>query len=278
MRLPAASFVATAALALLLAGCAAPPPALTLQRPVVLLGEVHDNAQGHALRLRAFDALLATGARPALVLEVFDRGDQPALDEALRRSPRPRGAALVQAVLAARPAGQARAGWDWRFYEPFLDRALHLGLPLVAGNVGRDEARRIIRDGLAAAGFDAAVPEDILAAQAREIEASHCGQVDAAFARRMAQAQVARDQQMARAVEAHASRGAVLLAGNGHVRNDVGVPRWLSAGTRARAESVGVLEEGSDAAPYDRAVTVPAARRADPCAGVTMPRSAAPTQ
>lgn len=256
----------------LLAACASPPP--VLQRPVVLFGEVHDNARGHALRLQALDALLATGARPALVMEVFDRGDQPVLDAERQRTPRPAAAALVQAVLAARPAGAARAGWDWRFYEPFIERALRFDLPIVAGNVGRDEARRIIREGLAAAGFDAAVPEDIVAAQAREIEVSHCGQVDAAFARRMAQAQVARDQQMARSIEAHAARGAVLLAGNGHVRTDFGVPRWLTPATRARSESIAVLEEGSEHIAYDRSVFVPAARRADPCAGVSMPRPA----
>lgn len=259
-------------LLLLLAGCAAPLPPLTLQRPVVLLGEVHDNAAGHALRLRAFDALLAGGARPALVLEPFDLGDQPAIDAASRREPRPDGRALVQAVLAARPPGTAPAGWDWRFYEPFLDRALRLGLPIVAGNVGRDAARRIIRDGLAPAGYDAAVPEEIVAGQARDIEAGHCGQVDAAFARRMAQAQVARDQQMARAVEAHAAGGVVLLAGNGHVRTDIGVPRWLSAATRARSEAVGVLEADDPVTAFDRIVRVPAARRADPCAGLAMPR------
>jgi uncharacterized iron-regulated protein len=258
-------------LLLLLTGCATGLPMLTLQRPVVLLGEVHDNPSGHALRLRAFDAWLAGGARPALVLEPFDVGDQPAIDAALRREPRPDGRALVQAVLAARPAGATRAGWDWHFYEPFLDRALRLGLPVVAGNVGRDAARHIIRDGLAPAGFDAAVPEDIVAGQARAIEASHCGQVDAAFARRMAQAQVARDQQMARAVEVHAARGVVLLAGNGHVRTDIGVPRWLSAATRARSEAIGVLEPDDPRGAYDRTVVVPAAPRADPCAGLTMP-------
>jgi len=53
----------------LLAACAHPPLAeLHFERPVVLLGEVHDNAAQHALRLRAFEARLATCARPALVM------------------------------------------------------------------------------------------------------------------------------------------------------------------------------------------------------------------
>jgi len=50
----------------LLAACAhAPTPVLRFEQPVVLLGEVHDNAAQHALRLQAYEASLAGGARPA---------------------------------------------------------------------------------------------------------------------------------------------------------------------------------------------------------------------
>ena len=128
-------------IALALVGCAQTgerPPTQThataplrLQAPVVLLGEVHDNAAGHRLRLAAFDALLADGARPALLLEPFERGDQPAIDAARARQPAPTAAELVDAVLAARPggAGRTRSGWHWPFYEPFIARALQQGLP-----------------------------------------------------------------------------------------------------------------------------------------------------
>src|SRR5207344_3579132 len=50
--------------------------------PLLLLGEVHDNAQQHALRQRAFEALLKTGARPALLMEQFDRERQADIDQA----------------------------------------------------------------------------------------------------------------------------------------------------------------------------------------------------
>ena len=86
----------------------------------------------------------------------------------------------------------------------------------------------------------------------------------------MAAAQIARDQYMARLVEAHALRGAILLAGNGHVRADVGVPRWLQPHTRGRTEAIGMLEEGDftaeeAGAAYDRAFTTPKQLRDDPC-------------
>jgi uncharacterized iron-regulated protein len=65
--------------ALLCLGCAtrmSPNTALRFERPVVLLGEVHDHAQQHALRLAAFEAHLKTGARPALLLEQLDADRQ----------------------------------------------------------------------------------------------------------------------------------------------------------------------------------------------------------
>ena len=66
-------------------------------------------------------------------------------------------------------------------------------------------------------------------------------------------------------VERNAQRGVLLLAGNGHVRTDVGAPRWLSAATRARSEAVGVLEDGDPTTAFDRLVFTPAQPRPDPC-------------
>jgi len=89
-----------ALLALTLSACATTPlpPSLVLDKPLVLLGEVHDNAEQHALRLRAFEALLATGARPTLALEQFDRQHQAAIDQALAQPARPDAQALIQAA------------------------------------------------------------------------------------------------------------------------------------------------------------------------------------
>lgn len=247
--------------AALLAGCAcAPPlPPLVLTKPIVLLGEVHDNAVQHDLRLRTFQAWLDQGARPALLMEQFDRDLQGAID-ALRAGP---VAPDADAVIAL---GKAKvSGWNWAYYRPFVALALQYGLPIVAANVSRNDARIVIRDGLAAASFNANVPQDVADAAAAGVLDSHCGMIDAPNARRMSLAQIARDQFMARMVEAHAVRGVLLLAGNGHVRADVGVPRWLSPATRARTEAIGLLEFESHAPTFDRVVNTPAQRREDPC-------------
>jgi uncharacterized iron-regulated protein len=248
-------------LATALAGCATPQSELKLDRPVVLLGEVHDNAAQHALRLRAFASLLASGQRPVLALEQFDRERQGAIDAARAQVPKPDADAVVAAAQGAK-------GWHWPFYKPFITLALDYDLPIVAANVGATEARAVMREGLAAKGFDAAVPPEVLSELAGGIRASHCGMVDEAMARRMALAQVARDQNMAHVLQENAARGVVLLAGNGHVRTDLGAPRWLDAATRARSLAVGVLEEGDEDTAYDRRVYTAPQPRPDPCEGL----------
>ena len=262
-----------------LAGCVSTPPddaalrsltQMLASQPVVLFGEVHDNAVQHALRARALRALVESGARPALLMEQFDRERQADLDRAMARP----GATADEVIAAATPADASMQGWSWPLYRPYVALALEYRLPLVAANVSRVDTRRIVADGLAAHGFQARVPDDVAAGQARAIVEGHCGLIGIAQAAGLAAAQVARDQFMARAVEAHAARGAVLLAGNGHVRTDLGVPRWLASATRARSVSIGVLEagRGPDAGlPYDSVVMTPAEQRPDPCDGLTMP-------
>ena len=234
-------------------------------RPIVLLGEVHDNAAQHALRAAALRTLVERGARPALLMEQFDRERQGDIDRVLARA----GATADDLVAAGAPDATAMQGWAWPLYRPYLALALEYRLNIVAANVSRADTRRVVQAGLAALGFDAAVPPDIEAAQARAIVESHCGAIDDTQARRLVAAQVARDQFMARAIEAHADRGAVLLAGNGHVRRDIGVPRWLSPATRERSVSIGVLEDGdANAAQYGVALFTPAQPRRDPCEGM----------
>jgi len=263
-----------------LAACSTPGPT---HPPVLLLGEVHDNAAGHALRLQTLAQQVNAGARPALLMEQFDREMQPQIDQARQHAPGmpPGDAELDAAVDALVKLGSPATGaatWDWALYRPVLRLALQHRLPIVAANVSRADARRVMQQGLAATGFNPAVPADIARAQAADIADSHCGQINPTQAARMALAQVARDQAMAQTVDRYAERGVVLLAGNGHVRNDIGVPRWLSAQTRQRAKAIAYLEpgDGRPANAFDEAVPVPAQPRDDPCKAMTVPQPRPP--
>jgi uncharacterized iron-regulated protein len=174
--------------------------------------------------------------------------------------------------------GGPRSTWHWPFYLPIIQLALEHDLPLVAGNLSRADASRVVRQGYAEAlgmsrtaalGLDGPLAPSLQAAQEREVDAGHCGALPAFMLPAMARAQFARDAVMADALRSNASRGAVLIAGNGHARRDLGVPRWLGAELQQRTLAVGFIE-GDVPSPdaYDVVVEVPSLTRHDPCAAL----------
>ena len=86
---------------------------------VVLLGEVHDNANQHALRLATLQRAFAAGWRPAIAMEQFDVDRQADIDRARRERP---GDAAYLITLAAPSRGEG--GWNWNLYRPFVELAL----------------------------------------------------------------------------------------------------------------------------------------------------------
>jgi uncharacterized iron-regulated protein len=250
------------------------------RRPVVLLGEVHDNAEQHATRAAALRRLLAGGARPAIAFEQFDRERQADIDRARREAP-PTGHTLAEHLIErARPA----RGWDWPLYRPFVELALEHDLPIVAANLSRADAMRVATQGFEAV-FDAAtrarfaldaLPPALLTAHERAIDDGHCNRLPADALPSMARAQIARDLSLAEAIRPHFARGVVLLTGNGHARTDIGLPFFLDEAERAQVIAIGLLERDkadADAARhFDVAFATPAQPRADPCASIPMRR------
>lgn len=235
--------------------------------PVLLLGETHDNAAGHEQRLALLRELVGAGWRPAIAMEQFDREQQPALDRAMRE--------CSDADCVVRMASPGKTGWTWAYYAPVIALAMEFELPLLAANLSRADAGKVISGGLAA-GLDAqtraryrldqGLPAALLAAQVEAVRVGHCGKLPEAMLQPMARAQIARDIWMARTVADHAANGVVLIAGNGHVRRDIAVPYWLHEDGHRRTRSVGFVEDGDDAAAYDAIQRIPPATRPDPCA------------
>jgi len=236
---------------------------------LALLGEVHDNPEHHRLRAQALRQACDNGWRPAIVMEQFDLDHQADIERA--RWERPGDA---QHVIAQ--AGGASA-WRWSDYQPFVALALAYQLPLLAGNLPRRTASQLARDDYTVVLGTERVRAWRLAdapdaawqsAQEREIDLGHCGALPQRLWSALARGQFARDAAMAHLLSQQAARGAVLLAGNGHVRRDLGVPRWLvRQGTPARLV-VGFLERGTPppaAGVYDSVVVTARVDRADPC-------------
>jgi uncharacterized iron-regulated protein len=240
---------------------------------IVLLGEIHDNAEQHRLRLGVLRRALAAGWRPAIAMEQFDREHQQDMDQARRERPLDADY-LIQK--AATTQGRAPSGWDWSFYRPYVALALQYDLPLLAADLSATDAGRVFAQGYASVfdtntvatlGLDA-IPESRIEAQQREVEIGHCHAMPEDQLPAMARAQLARDAVMASVLREHASAGVVLLAGDGHVRRDIGVASWLPPDLLSRVFAVGFTERG-DSSPrpdaFDAVVITAAARRADPC-------------
>ena len=279
-----------------LSACAAPPdPAPAWARrlsgdTVALLGEVHDNAALHGLRLAGLRAAVQAGWRPLIAMEQFDTDCQAGIDLARRERP------LDADHLIARATSGRAGGWDWRHYRPLVELALAHGLPLVAANLPRGQARLLARGGWSAAfgdearaglGLEGPLPARLQAAQEKAVGDGHCGALPASLLPGMARAQLARDAVMAQALRgpalARPGQGAVLIAGNGHVRRDQGVPAWLvhvAPGLRAdRLWAVGFIEPPEGPPPaglYDAWVRAPAVDRPDPCEVLTGALAPAP--
>ena len=238
---------------------------------LVLLGEVHDNPVGHAVRgalLRAFAA-----RHPAVVFEQFAAGDRPIA----------RPAAGESLTVWLDSAGFDRRGWRWPLHEPVVAAALDVSRGIWGSNMSRAALGPVVTGGIAAA------PEPLRrileraplegAAQAAldsDLVVGHCRQLPDAMIPGMRAAQEVRDAAMTRALlEADTGGPAWLIAGNGHVRRDFAVPRLLArVAPGKRTLVVGVLEREEDGSPptaderrvYDLVIVVPRTERPDPCA------------
>jgi uncharacterized iron-regulated protein len=230
-------------------------------RRIVVLGEVHDNAAQHALRLAALKVLVEGGARPAIAFEQFDREGQADIDRARRE--RPRDADYVIA------AGKGAPSWRWEFYRPYVQLALDYDLPIVAANLSRRGAMDIAMQPRAAPVAD--VPANVRQAHEDAIAKGHCNLLPPDALPGMASAQIERDRTLAESLRPHAARGVVLLTGNGHARTDIGVPFWFTPDERRVSTSIGLLERdedaggGESAGRFDAFVLTARAERPDPC-------------
>lgn len=258
--------------------------AVLVVAPYRLLGELHDNPHHHAARARLIAALAARGVRPAVAMEQFVRDHDDALQAAQRAGGDAEGLA---------DAGRLdRKGWAWPLHKPIVDAAVAAGLPVRATNLPRTALRGDLQ-----ARVDA-VPGEPWArrlrestwteAQAQRLHAKivdgHCGKLPDRAIPGIALAQRARDAAMAQALlDSATADGAILIAGNGHVRRDLGVPAYVDPGVPM--VSVGFVED-DDLAPatagpapsplaagsgYDYVWITDGVARDDPCVSIVVP-------
>ena len=221
----------------------------------VLLGEQHDNDDHHRLQLWLLQRLQELRPQASLLLEMLTPSQQPAVDS------------LQNGDIEAQPEQLAEqlhwsTGWDWNSYGPIVTWALETDVNLRAANLDREEIGTLYRT---PAAVSPRYSEQALAELRETIEASHCGQIAEPQLSAMRGIQQQRDVRMGEQLAA-AAAPALLLAGNFHVRKDLGVPLHLDG----PAPVVVMLHEAGKPLPSaeqaDYLWLTPAAPEQDHCA------------
>ena len=184
--------------------------------PLLLLGEQHDAPEHQALQRELVQQLAARQLLSALVLEMSEAGTHT--------TDLPSQASETQVREALRWSGD-QGGWPWPIYAPVVMAAVRAGVPVLGGNLPRADMRAAMGN----ESLDRLLPTEALERQRVAIREGHCDLLPAPQIAPMTRIQIARDQAMARTAAAAIRPGqtVLLVAGNGHVQRDLGVPLHL---------------------------------------------------
>ncbi len=207
----------------------------------VLLGEIHDNLLHHRIQATVLQSI-AKEARPALVMEQFDRIQQDKINGVLQGASRTEQMTSLSELM--------RKTWGWPAYAPMVDLALHRQLPILAANLSRDKLRTVARTGFDALGYgeeQRLALETVWSAERqnqlmKNIHDGHCGKVSEHMVAAIAKSQRARDAVMAD-IMLQSQSGAIAIVGSGHARRDMAIPLYLAArAPQATVLSLGIVE------------------------------------
>lgn len=251
-------------LAGLLTACASLPAANAdlqglLPTPLLLVGELHDAPEHQALQRDTVRQLAARGELAAVVLEMVEQGRQT------MGLPADASEDRVREALDWTAENNAGA-WPWSVYGPGVMASVRAGVPVLGGNLPRGRMRAVMGE----TSLDDTLPATALQRQRDAIRDGHCQLLPETQVAPMTRIQLARDRAMAQTAVAalQPGRTVLLVAGNGHVQKELGVPRHLPAGQAHRVVIALSQDAASavDAAQADRIWFTPALMSQDHCA------------
>lgn len=249
---------------------------------VLLLGEIHDNAEHHKFRAKFIEP-------PVVVMEQFNLDQQAALDEASKNTsslpPHDRRKTFLSLLK------WDTSPWAQYDYDDLWGAILTRGnISVRAGDPPPHYIKRSSKYGAAALttldlerlGLSYVMEDNVLQSLREDIKEAHCGMLPETILGNMAFAQRYRDATLAdqtlKAVDRYGS--SLVLAGNDHVRRDRGIPWYFRKRIPSLASVTVILIEVKDdlltAKDYslrdkdhisraDYFVFTPPAHRDDPC-------------
>lgn len=184
----------------------------------ILLGEFHDNASHHQLR---GDLILRLNqSKQTVVVEYLLAGKEVQFSGSTLES--------------LHTAGFNSKAWPWLIYGPLFEQLRISQRPIVGSNLDRSISKAIfsgennpIPSSLKVDYQKSSLSAPAMAALEQDLIEGHCGKLPPAYLKPMMLVQRLTDISMARVLLERSS--GILLAGNGHIRKDYGVPQVLKA-------------------------------------------------
>ena len=226
-----------------------------LPADALLLGEQHDAAEHQQIEQQVVAHLAGRGLLAALAIEMADAGASTAT---LKPT------ATEQQVQHALKWNDK--GWPWAAYGPAVMTAVRAGVPVLGANLPMTQ----MRSSMGNAKLDMQLPGPALKAQQQLIRIGHCNLLPESQITPMTRIQIAKDRAMAQTIEDLALPGkvVVLLAGNGHVNRQLGVPQHLPATLQAKAVHLRAGDATEKDIAFDSTWPTPALPEKDYCAGL----------
>ncbi|MEM9804567.1 MAG: ChaN family lipoprotein [Cyanobacteria bacterium P01_D01_bin.56] len=199
---------------------------------VIYLGETHNDPLDHAAQLEIITAMHDARGDIAIGLEMFQRPFQEVLDNYISGE-------ITETELIAQSEYETRWGFDWELYAPIIRYAQSNQIPLIALNTPREITKKVAREGLASLNGDDLqyIPpvdeidtsDENYQAMVAQVFSHHGGHGHSgpSFENFFA-AQVLWDETMAESVANYVTISpntqVIVLAGEGHVVFDFGIP------------------------------------------------------
>lgn len=198
------------------------------KKDIIILGEVHDNVEHHRIHgqlvneIKDFRKLANMGKKDQVitstVVEHLPAGNTVQFDSPLEKS-------LTN-------AGFNPQSWSWPTHEPLFSGISASGLALKGGSLSASAGKEIFSSNGASApdNLKLLIERSTLSDASqkilfKEIQDGHCGLFPENKIAPMAQVQRTRDASLAYEAVQHAP--SILIVGNGHAWNDVGVPQII---------------------------------------------------
>ena len=252
---------------------------------VVVVGENHDNKIHHEIQLEVIQRLHQADRLGQVIFEHLNEQQAADFNRAANCNPSKKcGQAELNALLQ-----WEESYWpDFDMFYPIFAFLKENNIPVIAGHVDRNALMSLYKgespelispENRQKIPLDKALPTKAEQALVERIRDSHCGMLNDQHAKAMLPLQRYRDGYMAAQYLAHQDnthKTTVYLLGNGHAREDYGVPYYLRSAIpnlkihaiqleEGDSSDFKILQQTASGSYFEHIIATPTQERDDPC-------------